>query len=150
MNLFFKYDSKSWFFLTKNESKNWIFFFKNISQRTFFYDSKDWIFSLIWLKELNSFEMTHRVQPLFMNLFSIWLKELKSFLQYDSKSSTFLVFQHDSKNWTFFFLQFDSKNCVFFWYDSKGWTLFWRWLKELNLFLSMTQRIEPPFQKMNQ
>ena len=31
--------------------------------------------------------------------------------------------------------------------DSKNWTSFWIWFKEYNLFLKMTQRIEPSFER---
>ena len=88
-------------------------------------DSKDWFF-LKWLKELNLFfeNITHRIE-----LSLIWPKERIEILWYDTKDWIFLIwltepntFQHNSKNWTFFS----------------------NWLKEVN-FLQLTQRIEPFF-----
>ena len=128
--------------------------------------------------------MTHRIEPLFMNLFSIWLPELKSFsfwlkelnlacfsiwlkelnlflnitqrielfLNMTQKNCTFLFLEYDTKNWIFFYMiqriePFFSKGSKKFTYhDSKNWTFF-TWLKELNLFLNMTQRIEPCFKR---
>ena len=118
---FFEYDAKTWFFFY-------------MIQRIELFWNDSWSWTSFYELLLN---MTQRVGV---------------FSQYDSKSSTFLVFPYDSKNWTFFFLQFDSKNCVFlnltqrvepflmnmtqwieplFEYDSENWTS----------FLSMTQRI---------
>ena len=102
----YEYDSQNWIFF-QYESQNWSSFFLNMTfffTLNFFfeYDSKNWnspirlrgfnFFSLIWLKVLNFFvwlsefilffkkyDLTHRMEPLFMNLFSRWLKELKSF-----------------------------------------------------------------------
>ena len=122
----------------------WLFwdielFFLNTTQRieilqydsedsTFFlwYDSKYWTF-FVWLSELNFFfkkyDLTHRIEPLFMNLFFKMTQRVEVFLS-DSKNWTFLVFQCDSKELKCFF-----SKC----------------LKELNLsfmwtFLYMTQR----------
>ena len=90
--------------------------------------------------------MTHRIEPLFKNHFSIWLKVLNS--------------SNNSKNWTFFFItpriELFSLNLTqrfepFFWiwrkalnmtqrieplfeYDSKNWISFWVWFKESNFF----------------
>ena len=166
---FLFYASKNWAFFLNMTQRIEFFFFDMTQRIEFFFFEKikelNLFFSRIWLKESNSFEMTHRIEPLFINLFSIWLKELKSFFQYDAKNWTFLVLQYDSKNW-FFFLQFYSKNCVkgwtpFFEYDSKTWTFFgtlssnnWTFLLSMmNLFiehdsqnwtfLSLTPRVEP-------
>ena len=140
----------------------------------------------IWLKELNIwtmcqkedsesgtllkffFEMTHRIEPFFLNLFKM-TQRVEVFFQYDSKNWTLCFSQNVSKNWTFFF----SKNAQrieplfhlnyfftwlnelnFFQFDSKSWVFsnmtqrvgfffFWIWLKNLNLRLSMTQRSDP-------
>ena len=111
LNFFFEYDSK------KRNSP--------IRLRGFHFFSLIWLKVLnffVWLSELNFFfkkyDLTHRIEPLFMNLFSRWLKELKSFS--DSKNWTFLVCQCDSKNWNLF-SQNVSKNltflsCEFFFY----------------------------------
>ena len=108
-------------------------------------------------------------------------QRVEVFFQDDAKNWTFLVFQYDSKNWTFFFKNVQGieplfyMNYFFTWLelnsllinttqrvefftknDSKCWTPFWIWLKELNLFCiglkelnfffnHMTQRIEPCF-----
>ena len=97
---------------------------------------------LVWLQELNFFQYDSRNWTLFLwiwpknwTLFSwIWRKELNPlFLEYDAINWTVKFLKYDAKNWTFFF----SKK-----YDSKKWTFVKIWLKELNLFFSMTQRIE--------
>ena len=83
-----------------------------------------------------------------MNLFSIWLKELKSFFQYDAKNWTFLVFQYDPKNWTFFKMLKElnlSSIWITFLHDS-NWTLFWSIrLKELNFFSNNDSKRWTPF-----
>ena len=130
MNVFLWYDSKNWIFFEKIKELNLFF-------------------SRIWLKELNSFEMTKRIEPLFMNLFSIWLKELKSFFQYDAKNWTFLVFQYDSKNWIFFF-NLTQRIVCFYYMTQRVELLFWNLTLRIEPFywvwwtflLSMTQRIE--------
>ena len=117
--------------------------------------------------------MTHRIEPLFMNLFSMWLKELKSFCSMTPRVQLFLCsnmtqrvellfIEYDSKNWTF--LKCNSKNWTFepcvkkrtqrmelFENDFLKWLIelnlffgtFSRWLKELKSFFNVTQRIEP-------
>ena len=81
------------------------------------------------------------------------------FFQYDAKNWTFLVFQYDSKNWTFFKMLKElnlSSIWITFLHDS-NWTLFLinttqrveffhkKWLKALNTFLNLTERVEPFF-----
>ena len=66
--------------------------------------------------------MTHRIEHLFH-------EPLFNLTQRDE-----VFFQYDSKNW-------------FLFNDSKSWTPFWLWDKELNLFLSLTQRIVFFFKK---
>ena len=98
-------------------------------------------------------------------------QRVEVFLQYDSKSSTFLVFPYDSKNWTFFFLIWLKELCFLTWLKGlnsllkltqKGWTFFLlnmtQWIEPLfeydsqnwTSFLSMTQRIWIFFLKMTQ
>ena len=73
------------------------------------YDSKNWTFEPCVKKkrfrEWNSFkiffEMTHRIEPLFLNLFKM-TQRVEVFFQYDSKNWTLCFSQNVSKNWTFF------------------------------------------------
>ena len=153
--------------------KNWTFFLEHDAENTIqrtgrFLNMTQWIepfFWLLlqriepfstWLKELDLFYMTWRIEPLFLEcdsknwtFFVYDSKELNLFFYYDSKNLTFSgmwlkecffffwnvtkkwsFFLHDSKNWTFFF--HDSKNwTLLFECDSKNWTLFcWMWPKE--------------------
>ena len=90
-----------------------------------------------------------------MNLFSIWLKELKSFFQYDAKNWTFcfpiwlkeLIFSKCSRNWTslpYELLFYMTRIELFFdQYDSKSRIFHKKWLKVLNTFLNLTERVEP-------
>ena len=131
LDLFSKYDSKSW----------------TIFENSFDMTQRFELILLIWLEEMNSFlirleelsfffNTTQRIEHFWIrrkefNTLLIWLKD---FFQ-----------KNDSKNWTF--LKYDSKCCFceknwlkelnsfFFGYDSKNWTL----------FSDMTQRIEPIF-----
>ena len=162
---FFQHDSKNWTFFL-HDSKNWTSSFKYDLRK---YDSKNWQTFLAWLKELNLlFYVTQWIELLFsltqrIEIFS-WLKEFEPPFQqmtqiietfFESKNWTFFQ-KYNSKNWTFF--QHDSKN----WNDSKDWTFFFgfnltekivyiyiyiylTWLKELNPFKKVTQRIEPSF-----
>ena len=110
-------------------------------------------------KELNpfSFNTTQRIQPFSLNM----TQRLEPFFLFAAKNWNFFLFA--SNNWAFFFKNFiDSKNwtslpyeLLFSWLelnsffflinttqrvefftknDSKCWTPFWIWLKELNLF----------------
>ena len=102
----------------------------------------------------------------FEPFFSTWVKENDSIFDHDSKIIPFYIFDsknndpfifgnNDPKNWTFFWRNiYDSKNWTFF-TKSKNWSFFTNmihsknssllnlfiWLKELNSFLNMTQRI---------
>ena len=220
-DFFFQYDLQNWtfffwiwlFFLTLN-------FFLNTIQRSEIlqYDSEDstffsdmtqsielFLYDALWIELFfKKYDLTHRIEPLFMNLFSRWLKELKSFFltqriepflfsnvtqrielffskclkefnlsfiwtiftwlkelnfffsiwikefflmsqrvepvfEYDSKNRPFFQMEYDSKNWTF---QKKGQRIELFECDSKNWTFYWVWFRELNLFLSMTQKIE--------
>ena len=82
--------------------------------------------------------MTHRIEPLFKNHFSIWLKVLNS--SNNSKNST--LFLNTTQRVAPFFFEYDAKNWTLFWIDAKNWTLYEHDSKELNLFLTMIQRIE--------
>ena len=151
-------DSNTWTFLKIFDSKKWTFFFrtqsfssiKNNSQNCFFF----WIrpTELIFFCELN-------------RLISwIWRKELKPFNFWIwRKELNLLIFEYDSKNWTFSiwhkeielfcWMRLKELNLFSMWFkeffhknDSKHFTLFKKWLQELNLFwLNMTQRIESFF-----
>ena len=107
--------------------------------------------------------MTHRIEPLCKNHFSIWLKVLNS--SNNSKNWTFFLnitqrikpffFEYDAKNWTLFWIWRNELNSLWTWlerieplfeYDSKNWISFWVWLKNIELFfLNTTQWIEPIF-----
>ena len=143
---FFQYDSKTWHLLKNMIFKNWTFWkyeskdwtFESVTQSTepsfsiwvnesnplFQYESKNWTLFLIWLKELNFFEY--------------WLKEL-NFFECDAKTWTF--FLDMTQRLILFLLNFDKKikelNLLFK-SDSKNWI----WLKGLNFFFSVTQRIQ--------
>ena len=185
---FFEYDAKNWTFFSLNVTsriwrkwnelnpfflwiwrKEWTRFLFDAKKRTFIFDMNDsknsifqtknthWIELTFWnmtqrIEHLNRvskkkdsengtllkwfFEMTHRIEPLFFelfqddskswSLFSIWLKELNFFSQ------------NVSKNWTFFFKMLKELNLSFiwttFWHDSMNWTFFSIRLEELNLF----------------
>ena len=78
---------------------------------------------------------------MFLKIFLKWIKELNPFWIW-LKELTFFQKEYDSKNWTFLF-EYDAKNWTFFWtWLERIEPLFWIWFKELNLFLSMTQKIE--------
>ena len=123
LNMTQRVEKFSWFF----DSKNWTFFE---------YDSKIWIFSWMWLTELNFFIDSKKWVLFFF--FSEWqrfcwirLKELNPFLNMTQRIEKFSWF-FDSKNWTFF--------CT-----TQRIELFSVSLKEVNFFLQLTQRIEPFF-----
>ena len=110
-----KYDARNWtlFFLfkkTKMTPKNLNLFYmtRRIEPFSFFkkYDSKNWTF-FFW-------KMTHRIEPLFMTLFSIWLD---FFLQYDSKDSIFA-----KENYWLKILNLTQKNWTFSWIRRKAFT----------------------------
>ena len=111
---FFEYDAKNWIFLKK--SKNWTSSFQE-------YDSKNW--TLCQKKKTQRIELFWNDSQNWTSFYEPLLnvtQRVEVFLQYDSKSSTFLVFQ----------------------YDSKGWTPFhWIWLKELNLLLMRRKELNP-------
>ena len=88
----------------------------------FSHESKNWTLFWIWLKELKNFHdfLTQRIEP---------------FLNMTRKSEFFL--ECDSQNWTFLLTQ---RNEFFF----SEWQRFcWIRLKESNLCLNMSHRIEP-------
>ena len=115
----------SFFFWKDMTHRNWTFFHMTQRIEPFFeYDSKNWIFMIFWLKELNLFwiwlenlnflNVTHRIELFY------WLKEMSSFFQNDKD-----------------FVEYDSKNRTFVWICPK----------ELNLFWNFTQWIEHSAQK---
>ena len=92
--------------------------------------------------------MTHRIEPLFMNLFSIWLKELKSFFNMTQRVEPFLCSNMNQRIEPLrkkaqrieLFLNMTQRNEPLRKKELKELNLFWTWLKELNLFKKMTQR----------
>ena len=128
LNLFLwtssQYDSKSWSLFLSMTPRVELFFFQ--------YDSKNWIFSSIWHKELCVFDyMTQRIEPLFEYdsknwiIFWVWLKE----------NRTLFFLKKSSMNRTHF-LKMTQRNEPFGWKkSSNNWTF----------FFDMTQRIEPRF-----
>ena len=136
---FFEHDSQIFFKKKKKRIRlTELNFFSDMTQsiELFFVWLSLWIelfFQEIWLDSSNwtscyepLFNMTQRIEPLVMNLFSIWLKELNPS-------------QNVSKNWTSLSL----KELNFFQYDAKFFQID---SKELNPLFSMTQRIELFFQ----
>ena len=136
---FFQYESKNWIWL-----KGLNFFFVSIwlKELSPFLDDSNWtLFSFsMWLKEWNPFlfRCDSKNWTLFLsmwlkelNLFFVWPQELKLFFQCDSKKKIepLLLIPLTELN-------------TFVKYDPKNWTFFWMWLKELNLFLNVTQIIE--------
>ena len=133
-------------------------FLKNMTQRMELFFKK-------WLKELIFFwNMTHTIEPLVMNLFfnmtqrielfcfldlifTVWLRE---FNFWKKKKKTYWRKELNLTSWVWRkelnpLQKYDSKNRTFFSKekDSKNWTFWEKWLKELNLFFSnTTQRIE--------
>ena len=179
----YEYDSQNWFCF-QYDSQNWTCFFENdffFLTLNFFlnttrrieilqYDSEDSTFFsdmthridpffrvTLWIELIfKKYDLPHRIEPLFMNLFSRWQKELNSFfltqriepflfsnvtqrieiLQYDSEDSTFFFLWYDSKYWTFFVWL---SELIFFqeiWLDSSNGTSFYEPL------FKMTQRVE--------
>ena len=111
----------------------------------FEYDTKNWTFFLIWLKELNIvLNLLFEHASMVWASFSMWQRNWN--FSNDSKNRTY--FLQDSKNWPF-------------WHDSKNWIFFLNmihriepfskiWLQELNMtqrivFFNLTSRIEPLF-----
>ena len=172
-NGFLECDSKNWNFSLWH-SQNWTFLFSNMTHRI------EHFFSRIWRTELNIafleydaqnfFNMTHRTEHLFLQmthrtehlflqmthriecLSLIWSKERIEFLWYDTKEWIFLIwptepntFQHNSKTWTFFSNWLKEVN-FFSPSDSKKLTLFDKiWPKGL-IFSALTQRTEHIFE----
>ena len=105
------------------------------------YDTKDWIF-LIWLTEPNTFNITQRIEPYFLQslkelnlLFFNWLKELNFF--YLTQWIEYFLW---SKEFDFFV------EC-----DLKELNLFcWMWPKELNHLFNMTSKNWTFFLQMTQ
>ena len=128
--------------------------FLNMSQKnlTFLGDSKNWIFSITWLRELNPFQhdsqnwtflfhVTYRNWTLLLNMtpriepvFSTWLKENVSFFELDSKNISFLTQCMTQRiNWSFWE---NMTRTSFLEHEAQNWT---------SLVLNMTHGIEPFF-----
>ena len=162
LDLFSKYDSKSW----------------TIFENSFDMTQRFELILLIWLEEMNSFlirleelsfffNTTQRIEHFWIrrkefNTLLIWLKDFFSkkrlkelnLFKYDSKCCfceknwlkelNSFFFGYDSKNWTLFFW-YDSKNWTYFQYDSKYWIFQTKIMTQRIHFLfikNMTQRIE--------
>ena len=143
----YEYDSQNWIFFLNTIQRSEILqydsedstFFSDMTQsiELFLYDSLDWSF-------FKKYDLTHRMEPLFMNLFSRWLKELKSFFL-SHRIELFFFFEKMLKELKSFFSEcLIEFNLSFMWtiflHDSKNFTFFSMWLKELNLVLNMIQR----------
>ena len=106
------------------------------------HDSRNWIF-LIWLKELNLYYLTQRIEPY---SFLTWRNALNFFF---CRKELSLV-QNGSKNWIGFFdvtqrIELFSLICLteltFFLYDSQNWTFLKKITQGNEFFSNMTQRI---------
>ena len=158
------YESKNWTLFKMIQRTNFLHIFQYIE--FFEYDSKNWTIKKMtfffeerktqiiepffwWLKELTSFQHDsqnwtnfydyYRIEPFFSTWISeiehffcwqIWLKVLVYPLWKICLKELNSLFEYESKNWTLSFLKNDSKN----------WTSFSKWLKELNHLFNMTQR----------
>ena len=183
---FLEYDAQNWTSFLEYDAQNWTsHLFSNMTHRIFLIWLTD--FCLIWLIELNIFfskwlielniffskwlkglifsKVTQRIELIFWKnnpqdwTFSlIWSKERIEILWYDSKDWIFLIWLTepntffnitqrielfspiDSKKWTFFSNWLKEVNFYLTKYDPKVW-FFLIWLKEPNTFLNTTQRI---------
>ena len=161
---FLKYDSVKWTFFFKYDSKNWFFWQEWLKELNVFFWKKIFIKELIFLrlkglnffrcKELNLFfNMTQRIEPFFLNwtqrvelFYWIWLKEfnLFFFLNWTQRVEPFYWVWLKELN---FFLNITQritfgKGSKIVFNDPQNWTNEKKELKELNLFLSMIQRME--------
>ena len=96
----------------------------------------------MWRKELNLFlNLTQRIEP-----FSNMTPSFERLSQNDSKNWIFLNVTQRIE--PFFFKMWLKELNLFSTCDSKNWTSFWIWFRELNFCLNYTtqsQRIEPSF-----
>ena len=139
-----------------------LFFFWNMTYRTepfFQYDSKK--LSLSFQHDSDKY-LTQRIELFSMTQRFCWIrhKESNFFLKYDQRIDFFLkicsqnfsvwftelnffpallkewnIWEDDSKHWTFIAIKHDTKN----------WTSFLIWLKELNLFVKYDAKSFEPF-----
>ena len=148
-SFFLNYDSQIFFWSTNathrtefffNTTHRIVFFFLNV---TFFvtlnlffeFDSKNWS-SPIRLRGITFFsDMSQRIAPLFHMNYFYMTQRTWLFFQYESN-----IFLNESKSWTPFWIWLK---------ELTPFSLIWR--KELNLFFfNITQRIEPFFLSMIQ
>ena len=125
----------------KNDSKNFFPWLKEFNLFFFFWIWLDFFWKYFLTQRIEPFSnMTQRIELLSwlrIELF-LWLKELSSFFQNDSKillnttQRIELFFEYDSKYWTSFSIWLKELNLLLA-NDSKTWTLFYKCLKELNL-----------------
>ena len=133
-------------FLDMNDSKNCIFQTKNTQWIELLkYDSKNWTFEPCVKKKTQ--RMAQRIEPFVFLKMSQRIEFFFSKKKKCSKNWTSLSFELlcYMTQWIELFSQFDSKSWVFSNMTRKSWTFFffWIWLKEVSLFLNMTQRIDP-------
>ena len=142
----FEHDSKNWTFLFKMsqriEHMTWLKVLIELLKK---YNAKNWMFFWIWLTELNhSFWIWLQELNLFVNIwffnkkinrfepFSTWLREnepdFQNLTQRIEPSS-----QKDSKNWTLKDYLIPTTKLS---YDSRNWTFFCIWIKEIKLLFS--------------
>ena len=167
------------------DAQNWTSLFSNMTHRIEHpISSRIWLteFFLIWLTELNSFfskwlielniffskwlkglifsKVTQRIELIFWKYnpqdwtFSlIWPKERIEILWYDTKDWIFLIWLTEPNT----FFNITQRIEPFSPIDSKNWTFFFKWLKEVNflfdkiwpkglIFSDMTQRTENFFE----
>ena len=131
LNLLF-HDSKNWTLFWR-DSMNWIFF---VIQRI--------VLSLLnVIQRIESFllNVTQRIESLLKNMKNslIWSKERIEILWYDTKDWIFLIWLTEPN--TFNITQ---RIELFSPIDSKKWTFFSNWLKEVNFFIwqNRTQRFD--------
>ena len=112
----------------KYDSNGTFFFFK--------YDTKNWTFFWVWLKEWNFFSKKNRLTEL--NLFSSNMTQrIEPFISWIWRLELDLFSKYDSKSWTIFENSLDM--------TQRFELILLIWLEEMNSFWNMTHRIEPFF-----
>ena len=162
-SFFFKMWLKELNLFSTCDSKNWTSFWKWFKELNFCLNYTTQSQRI----EPSFFITTQRIEHLFFCMWIMFSYDLKNWFIF-RKISQRIDSSYDSKNGTwrkdlkFMFLKFDSKVWTLFWItrrlevffqnsdakiffeknNSKNWTFYWVWFKELNLFLSMIQRME--------
>ena len=116
-----------------NHWKKWLFLLeKNSNCRTLLLVTQRIDFFSTWLTELNPIFYYYRIEP----FFSTWFIEIEHFFCWQIWLKVPV--------YPFWKICLKELNSLFE-YDSKNWTFFKNWLKDLNFFFKITQRIEPSF-----